>query len=303
MSNPRRVFLQTVAGSAAGLAGAMGQSLAAALPTVRLGKHQISRLIVGENPFYGYSHFNRLLDELMREWCTSEQVCQVLSECERYGINTWEFTHSARSLADLDRHRREGGKLNFILLSSREMEDDPSLIGRLARRKPIGIVHHGGVTDRRFREGEAGKVREFVKRVRDAGVPAGISTHNPEVVDRVESENWDMDFFMTCLFRLTRTAEEVRKTTSEIPLPASEVYLEGDPARMFRAIRQSRKTCLAFKLLAAGRLANSAEQIDRAFRTAYENIKSQDAAIVGFFPKFSDQVKENTDRVRRILAS
>ena len=38
------------------------QSAAPALPRVKFGKTGITRLIIGSNPFYGYSHFNRILD-------------------------------------------------------------------------------------------------------------------------------------------------------------------------------------------------------------------------------------------------
>ena len=31
------------------------------VPTVPFGQYQISRLIMGDNPIYGYSHFNQLL--------------------------------------------------------------------------------------------------------------------------------------------------------------------------------------------------------------------------------------------------
>ena len=72
---------------------------------------------------------------------------------------------------------------------------------------------------------------------------------------------------------------------------------------MCRAVRQARKTCLAFKVLAAGRLTQSAERIDEAFRFALDNIKPQDGIIVGMFPKYTDQVRENAERTRRILAA
>jgi hypothetical protein len=42
--------------------------------------------------------------------------------------------------------------------------------------------------------------------------------------------------------------------------------------------------------------------LERSYRFAYSNIKPGDAAIVGMFPKFRDEVKENADLVRRVLA-
>ena len=38
------------------------------------------------------------------------------------------------------------------------------------------------------------------------------------------------------------------------PLPVGEVYLQKDPARMYEAVRRTKRPCLAFKILAAGRL-------------------------------------------------
>ena len=68
--------------------------------------------------------------------------------------------------------------------------------------------------------------------------------------------------------------------------------MEKDPERMCRIIRQTKKPCLAFKLLAAGRAAGSPAALERAYTFAYSNIKPGDAAIVGMFPKFKDEVKE-----------
>jgi hypothetical protein len=293
METTRRQFL----GASAALAAPTAP--APLLPTIRLGKYEVTRLILGANPFYGFSHFNRLFDQHMLEWSTPENVLKTVRACEENGINTWQLSDARRGLEDIQRYREQGGKIQWILLSSRRMEEDLSWIPKIARMGPIGIVHHGGTTDRRWRAGEQGKIQDFLKAVRDSGVLVGLSTHNPLVVEEVESRGWDIDFFMTCVYRLTRTEQEIVNLLGQRPL--GEVYLPQDPPRMFRAIRQSRKPCLAFKILAAGRLTDSPESIERAFQTAFENIKPTDAVIVGMYPRYSDQVRENVERVRRIL--
>lgn len=302
MSPTRRRFLQSSAALAAasGRAAAPEKSSAPLLPTVRLGKFEITRLILGANPFYGFSHFNKLFSTHMVEWSTAENVCKTLRSCEQNGINTWQLSDSGRGISDIQRYREEGGKIQWILLSSRRMEEDLSLIPKIAKLNPIGIVHHGGTTDRRWRLGEQNKIKDFLKAVRDSGVMVGLSSHNPTVVEAVEEQGWDVDFFMTCFYRLTRTNEEIVKLLGQRPL--GEVYVPEDPPRMCRAIRQSKKTCLAFKILAAGRVTDSPKQIDEAFRFAFENIKPQDCVIVGMYPRFTDQVRENAERVRQILA-
>jgi hypothetical protein len=317
MPNARRKFLK----SAAGITGALSlpcdtvaeaavsalQSpatpsaghTAPTLPTIKLGKHDVTRLIVGGNPFYGYSHFNRLFSQHMIEWGTPEKICEVLSQCERNGINTWQFSHTERTISDLKRHREQGGKLQWILLSHAEIENDHSLIKDVVKLTPIGIVHHGGSAERKRRAGRIQHIRDFLKAVRDSGVLVGLSTHDPAFLDQVESENWDVDFYMTALYHLTRTPEEFAKMLGQKPL--GEVYLPQDPPKMCKAIRQTKKPCLAYKVLAAGRAADNPKQIDAAFEFAFDNIKPTDGIIIGMYPRYFDQVKDNAERVRRIL--
>ncbi|MFN0166740.1 MAG: hypothetical protein ACKV22_09945 [Bryobacteraceae bacterium] len=317
MSKPRRRFLQSAAGIAAGAAlpcgeyptgllaansaaGSRDSTAPGTLPRIQLGKWEVSRLIVGGNPFYGYSHFNRLFSAHMAEWATPERVCDTLRSCERQGINTWQFSHTERTISDLKRHRAEGGKMQWILLSHKEIEDDPKLIGEVAKLSPIGVVHHGGSAERKRREGKLDSVRDFLKAVRDSGTMVGLSLHDPTLLEEVESQNWDSDFYMTALYYLSRSQEEWIKTLGQRPI--GEIYLPSDPARMFRAIRSTKKTCLAYKVLAAGRLTDSPAQIDQAFRTTFDNIKQQDGMIIGMYPRYSDQIGDNAARVRRILA-
>ena len=66
--------------------------------------------MVGCNQFYGYSHFNPLLDQLMREWNTPERVCETLRQCELNGINAYQYGHHERALSDLQTPSREGRK-------------------------------------------------------------------------------------------------------------------------------------------------------------------------------------------------
>ena len=267
------------------------------LPTVPLGKHRVTRLVIGANPFYGYAHFNQILSQHMEEWFTPEHVCDTLRRSEQCGIDTWQFSHSDRSISDIQRHRAAGGRLQWILTTSSRMLDSQTLTAQMAAMKPIAIVHQGVSTDNRWAAGEQNKIREFLKWVRDAGVLVGLASHNPAIIEAVEEQAWDVDFFMCAVYRYNRTRAEWSKALSG-EMTVGETYLEKDPERMYRVIRQSKKTCLAFKILAAGRL-QSPQEIDRAFRLAFENIKPKDGVIVGMYPRFSDQVKENADRCRR----
>src|SRR4030095_8218964 len=106
---------------------------------------------------------------------------------------------------------------------------------------------------------------------------------------------------MTCLYFLSRSPDEFKKMLGSRPL--GEIYLPEDPPRMCTAIRKTPKPCLAYKLLAAGRLTDSPRDIDAAFRFALENIKPSDGIIIGMYPRYSDQGAENADRVRRFTTA
>jgi len=79
----------------------------------------------------------------------------------------------------------------------------------------------------------------------------------------------------------------------------NDIYLQSDPPRMYRVMRQTKKPCFAFKILAAGRISDHG--VEQAFRTAFESIKPTDGVYVGMFPRVKDEVRENAEIVHRIL--
>ena len=299
-SRSRRRFLQ----SSTVLMGSLAAAPAAptvepvALPRVKILDREITRLVVGSNPLYGYSHFNSILDRLMREWMTQDRRVETLQRAEAAGINTWQVHYNDPTIEDLKRYRDEGGKMHVLILADFELMKNWKLLREVAKLGPIGIGHHGNRTDERFRAGQMHIVHDFTKAVHDAGVPAGVSMHNPAVLEYVEEHGWKVDYYMTCLYRVSRTAEEARAEFGESPL--LETFMEKDPERMCAFVRKTSKPCFAFKILGAGRTVNRPEQLERAFRFALGNIKPQDAVIVGMFPKFKDEMRENAELVRRI---
>lgn len=298
-SDTRREFLKKAGALAGALAavGYAGSSTAAAaettLPQIRLGKYSLSRLICGANPFNAGSHLSVFVNNQMREYFTPEQILKTLRRCQEVGINCWQS-----GVGNLDLYRRlvdEGSKMHFLAIDS----GGPESIEKLAKGGCIGIAHHGETTDHRFKSGQLDKINDYLKRVRDAGMLVGVSTHMPAVVDAIESKGWDLDYYMTCVYERHRSAEDLEKLLGQAPIPVGEVYLPNDPPRMFQAIQKTKRACLAFKILAAGRLSERAEWVERAFRDTLAAIKPSDGVIVGIYDRYSDQPAQNADLVRR----
>ena len=307
----RRRFLQQVsAGAAAALSGPLGltagasgeeevlpDTVPAPLPTIAIGRYRLTRLIAGSNPISGYSHSTRNLDEHMKEYFTHERVVAFVERCERMGINAWQTGHGpnekvVRALGTL---RERGSKIHWFCLAWEGEGHRP--LGEVVALKPIAVVHHGGVTDRLFRGNQAEKVHDFVKKAHDAGVLAGVSSHNPDHIAFVEEKGWENDFFMTCLYNVTRPAEEIRPRLGTVPL--GEPFLESDRDLMSAVVRQVKRPCLAFKILAAGRLCSDDASVESAFEYAFSHIKKGDGIIVGMYPRFSDEIAKNVELTLR----
>jgi hypothetical protein len=303
----RRDFLQQAAGITAGMAALTTNARAAdqsttpdpPLPTIRLGPHEVSRLIIGGNPLYGYSHFNKLLGQHQVAWNTPDRVVELLRYCERKGINAWQNSYADRTLTDLERYRAVGGTMHWLCLGKPDWEQHPEHIAEAARRQPIGIAPHGALNEKLHRQKKYDVLTDLLKRIRDQGVLVGLSAHDPSLIEEAEERGWDVDYFMCALYYLTRPKDEYRKILGE-DLPLGEIYLPSDPPRMFKAIRSTKKPCLAYKVLAAGRRIGSPGEVRRCFEEAFAGIKPTDAVIVGMYQQFGDQVGENAALVREV---
>jgi hypothetical protein len=298
---------------------------------VRFGGAEIGRLVLGCNPIYGWSHFNKILSAHMAEWYTPDRVAAVLHQCNRYGINAYNTglvqpaglrpralngrqspdwvppVVSYRNREVLDRLEADGGKMHLVLLVQEGLtlnrDVQPDLVAIAKTLRPLAMYYGGDTTDRAFQTGTMDEIREWTKKARDTGVKVGVCSHNPEVIEMVEEQGWDIDFYFACVYQRTRTPGEFRKMfNGELPVGEHDIYLAADPPRMYKVIRQTKKHCFAFKILAAGRISDDEAEVDRAFQQAFASIKPTDCVCVGMFPKLRDQVRENVERVARIVS-
>ncbi len=311
----RRDFLKSATTVAAGFMVPKGLEAepADALPLVSLGSHRITRLLVGSNPIYGYSHFNAQYDQHMREWFTDERIVKLLVDCEKAGINTWQASFNWDMKRQFPKIRGAGCNIQFICLCAswhfdEKMGRTPDSVVKgtiecakaAAQFKPIGVAFHGHATDLLFRAGKIDMVKEFIDCAQELGIAAGISTHNPKILTTLEEKGFKNDFYMAGLHYLSRHPEDWVKEIGTLPL--DEGWIASDPPRMAAAIRKVSKPTLVYKVLGAGRRCNSEEQKRGAIAWAYKNIKPIDATIIGLYPRYSDQVTETIQMVHRALA-
>ncbi len=235
------------------------------------------------------------MDRHMREYFTVDRTAEFLLKCETEGINTHQFDPTADMVKVLRTVRESGSKMQFICLHS-----DGSRHGTpkdvVAQTFPIALSHHGGVTDNLFREGKANLVHDYVKQAHDLGVLAGVSAHNPDNIKRIADEGWENDFFMTCFYYVTRYNDHPEQLAEQKTV--GKAFYAQDATTMTNLAKQIDKPCLGFKILAGGRAPMYRGGVKEAFSFAFQNLKPTDAVIVGMYPKFSDEIREDANLTR-----
>ncbi|MBI4892799.1 MAG: hypothetical protein HY821_19405 [Acidobacteria bacterium] len=270
------------------------------MPTVRMGQHSVSRLIVGGNPVSANSHVSGSLSSEMRDYFTTANVKRLLEACESAGINAWQSRADRHIMRLLHEYRQDGGKIQWIAQTASEYGNLKRNLGEAAALKPIGIYHHGSQTDSLWQAGKLDQLQDALKQIRQTGMQTGLGTHIPEVVDHAESKGWDVDFYMTCVYNLSRTEAAASQLAGrEIK---GEYFHDADREEMLKRVAAVRKPCLIFKIYGATRQCATAEARKAAVELAFRYAKPTDAVVVGMFPKYTEQVRENCRLVQQASA-
>ena len=254
------------------------------LPTVSIGSHRVSRLIIGSGPYSGISHHSPAKSREMEDYYTAAQIMADLREAERCGINTVLARTDRHIMRALNEYRNAGGKIQWIAQTAKGNEHTNLMdhIRLIARYQPIAIYHHGGTTDRLYDEGKLDSLHDALALIRDLGFAAGIGTHDPQILKYCYHEDYDVDFYVCALYNHTRRRE---------------MYLSADRDAAIVAIQAVHLPVIAIKVLAAGR----SEPVS-AFQFALEGIKPIDAIAVGMYTKGrSDLISDNVTMVASLL--
>jgi hypothetical protein len=259
----------------AGLGHARGEEKKKGMPHIRLGSLEISRMILGSNPFWGYSHKNSQLDREMREFHTDERIVAILDEAAACGVTAVASPPEPRWIELWTKYKKEGGKLAHWIS---QCHLDPGKI-------PGEIERSGGIASAMFIQGhrveqqfDAGKwdvLTAWLEQIRKFNVPAGLASHYPEVHLEAEKRGLPADFYYQCFYNVTKSGE----------------WAEGERTQAVKTVQAiEKKPVIAYKILAAGRLAPEA-----GFEFALKNIRPKDGVCVGIFIRDGvDQIRQNT---------
>lgn len=279
----RRDFLKTGAALAAGgLTGAAKIASGAAarvteasgLPAVRLGTLEVSRFILGSNPFWGYSHKSPQLDEEMKRHHTDERIMQILDEAAECGLTALASPPDARWVNIWSRYRDQGGRLKiWISQCHGNPEQMHEEIDRSIKAGARAIFIQGLRVEEQFGAGNFDVLRSWIEHIKDAGLPAGAAAHWPEIHPELERRKFPTDFYYQCLYNVSKTTD----------------YSAVEREKAVAVIKELEKPVIAYKILAAGRLP-----ANEGFEYAFNHIARKDGVCVGIYAqKAIDQIRQN----------
>ena len=259
------------------------------LPRVEFCGLNVTRLIIGANPFGGYSHQNVARDREMRAYYTPDRILETWERAWAAGINTMitnnETPHVIQATA---RYLAEGGPLQWIaqvnLLNETPMQ---AALDQVVEIGCAAAYLHGGLVDRLYAEQDERALRAWVQHGQSLGVPIGVAGHHTDVhdwVDRMELVDFHAVPFFNC---------------GSLRNGAGHQFKLEDIFSAAQCIQRLDKPCIAYKIMGSGRM-----DARMSFEYAFEQIKPGYVVNVGMYRgDKEDMVEENVALVGELLGA
>ena len=217
--------------------------------------HSVSKLIIGDNPMTGHSYIEDQVSGIqMKKYYTAETIKKTLFRMEELGYNTMLPLADPYMIRVLQEYKNAGGKMQFIFQPFMPMDQMVSM-RQMMELEPMGIYHQGTTTDYLYENGRCDEILSMIQRYHTMGIPVGLGTHLPEVIERSEKEKWPVDFYMACMMnaRKSRKGEQSGFLTGK-----SKRHLiftpEIDMPIMLDCLKKVTKPIIAFKIFAGGQM-------------------------------------------------
>jgi len=246
---------------------------------VKIAGVEVSRLLVGGNPFSGFSHQGQARDEEMVHYYSAANIKKVLFEAEKLGLTGFVARTDVHILRVLIEYRDEGGKLKWFGQTAPEAGPPEVSIERAAGRGATGCHIHGGVVDNLLANHKGDEIKRALELLRRKKLLAGLAGHKPEIFEWAE-KNVDADYYMCCYYNPIP-----REKSPEHVHGSDELFRDEDRKAMTDLIQTLSKPVIHYKILAAGR--NDPAQ---AFAFACRKMRPQDLVLIGVFPKHNPRM-------------
>jgi hypothetical protein len=123
------------------------------------------------------------------------------------------------------------------------------------------------------------EIPDLIRKIRDAGIPAGIAGHNPKVFEWAEA-NLDVDFYMCSYYNSAH-----RDQNAELRSGIAEWFNDADRDTMVSLFRGLSKPAIHYKIFAAGRTSPK-----DAFAFTARHLRPGDGVCIGVYQELKPEM-------------
>ena len=174
------------------------EDLKGQVPHTKLGKLDLSRLILGGNHLGGWAHARDLVyvDALVKQYHTKWKIFETFALAERCGINAF-LTNPVLCEIIAEYWFRKLGKIQFI--SDCGASDIVTGIKTSIDAGAAACYIHGGMADGMVARKHFDEIAKALELIRSNGLPAGIGGHKLATVQGCVEAGLKPDFWMKTL--------------------------------------------------------------------------------------------------------
>ncbi|MDP6379943.1 MAG: hypothetical protein QF662_01250 [Phycisphaerae bacterium] len=250
------------------------------IPKVKVGGLDVSRLVIGTNPFFGFSHFSAARSQWLVRYFTDERIEEIVECCVVAGMNATVSQAKPQYRKIMDKVEKNTG-VHIVWFATPggfpwdSWKDD---IKQCADLGAEFVLPHQSFTDNALHSGNETieRYEEIAAYIRELGMRPGLSTHRPEAVVVADKAGYDVETY-------------IQVYNSAGFLCQVETDWVG------KVIREAKKPVLCIKPLGSGRVMPPT-----ALPFVFESIKPNDIVAIGMLSP--EEVAEDVKITEQVLA-
>ena len=231
------------------------------VPMTSIGGVEVSRIVCGSNPFFGFSHFSAAKDNWLRKYFDIPRIVEVMAKCAEFGVNCVLSCPDPRMHEAIQELERQTGHHMVWMCTPWTQEVDLSEgIKWCADHGAEICMPHTCWTDSRLNvaKNQIDGLEPYLEQIRSLGMVPGLSTHRPEVVLVGDAAGYDIETYIQ-------------------PFNVDGFLCAVETDWVGKIIRGTPKPVVCIKPLAAGRVMPEA-----GLGFVFRNNKPKDTVAIGF---------------------
>jgi hypothetical protein len=239
------------------------------MPKIKLGGLEVSRLILGSNPFFAFTHGNpQASPKVMKEFYSNERIMAVMDAAAAHGITAVWAPCYDHWIQLWNEYQEKGGKLKIWIAQPDRLPMEPELMAAI-RNGAKAVCIQGERIDSQVGRERWDVVRSWLELIKSHKLPAGMASHTVKTHLAAEEHGMPTDFYHQTLYR-------------------PDKYVRQGLDESLATIEKLAKPVVAYKVLGAGRILPK-DTLPEIFK----RLRPKDGICLGMFPKERDEVAEN----------